>query len=502
MQTIDIIDVGAIQHLTIPLAPGVLVLQGRNGSGKSTALRAIGALATGEATDLEVRDEADEDARGRVSGLGAQISIGRRRAEATELASGKNRSTGELEIRTLRGLNPLDLVNPGIADPERADARRIALLCDLAQVKGGIGMFVEALGATVKQYASRKTLDAASVPEIANGLRRDLQTAARDVELSVAKLDGEIQAHLSASDGVDPVAPADTVDIAAELAKALRASDALAAKAEQSKRARAAAEQARAELERARAEFSGPTLEQADASIAETQEKLTHLAGELERIRSEQRDTQTVLAGLQAQRTAAVQHARNMEAWGSSIGLGEQATTVSTDELRAAEDRVLELQRAQASAAVLAEKRRRRREADGLINKRDKARAESDDLRSLAGRCEAVVSEIINRSGLGLRVRNGRLVLNTARGETLLADLSFGEGVRLAVEIAAKSFGSENALLVVPQEAFEGLDPKNRTELDAIARELGVAIVTAHATAGDLAAVPFSNGQDSAEKVA
>lgn len=491
MKTIEIENVGAIQQLSIPLSPGVTVLSGRNGAGKSTALRAIGALATGEAPELEVRDGVDEDVRGRISGLGALFTVGRRRAEATASPSGKNRGTGELEVRTLRGLNPLELVNPGVSDPERADARRIALLCDLAQVAGGIGVFCDALGNNVKTLASRKTLDATSVPDIAAGLRRDIQTAAREVEERVTRLDGEIAAHLSASGGVDGAEPAVQANHAAEVAAAIRELDALRAKGEQARKLGDQAAKSREELERARASYSGPTIDQARAAIAETQATVDRVTNEIQRLQATLADERAALSGLRIQLQAAEAHESNLKRWSDSIAAGETAVSVDAGDLERAEQRVAVAQAAQSEDAVIAEKRKRRREADALTAKRDKASLEAAALRELATKCEAVVTDIVNKAGLGLRVRNGRLVHDTARGETLVSDLSFGEGVRLAVEIAAKSFGREEALLVVPQEAFEGLDPKNQRELDAIARECGVAIITARATSGELQAVPY-----------
>ena len=486
MKTIEIDNVGTITHLTIPLEPGVTVLAGRNGAGKSTALRAIGALATGEGADLEVRDGLDVDTRGKVTGLGATLVVGRRRTDPTENASGKNRGTGELEIRTLRGLNLLDLVSPGVLDPERADARRIALLCDLAQVRGGIELFAASLGDGVKKLASRKTLDADSVPEIASGLRRDIQAAARDAEAVALRLDGEIAGHLSASGGVDGAEPDVAVDHAAIVSRAVRDLDALLAASGQARKASEQAARARAELESARASFSGPTAEQAEAAVRETLEQIEILEREIRDTQSRLAEARAKLAEVKGQHATARTHEERLSRWSESIAAGESAVAVDPESIASAEAHLKASQEASSNAKLDAERRARRRKADELVSRRDEATRTSGELRDLATKCEGVVSEIVNGAGLGLHVRNGRLMVNTSRGDTLFADLSFGEGVRLAVEIAAKSFGREEALLVVPQEAFEGLDPTNQAELDAIARECGVSIVSARATDGEL----------------
>lgn len=485
--SITIRNVGAVAELNIPLEPGVVCLAGHNGSGKSTALRAVEALTTGDAPDLEVRDGTDEDERGVVEGLGARLTVGRRRSSATDKPEGRNRTTGELEVQSLRGLNPLDLVNPGTENPVLRDERRIRLLCDLARVKGGIELFTASLGKGVKALASRKTLDATSVPEMAASLKRDIQAEARASEEVVTRLDGEIEANLKASDCVSAEVTGEQPDLEGALHGAIRRRDELAGRAAQAKRSEEAAAKARAQLEQSRARYDGPTSEQAAAALTEVECRMAEKHQAMLTLQAELSDLRVQQSALKAEQSRALDHERNIETWQASIEQAAAAVAVDPADLERADAAIKLAQRAKDDAAVVAEKRKRRRDAEEAITKRDAQRKKAAELRELADRCDAVVSDVINRAApSGLRVKEGRLVLNTARGETLVDDLSFGEGVRLAVGIAAQSFGAERALLVVPQEAFEGLDPKNQAELDAIAREAGVVIVTARATEGEL----------------
>ena len=104
MKAIEIENIGPIRSLrmTLPKKGGVLVLRGRNGLGKSTAIDAVGAAIKGEGS-LDVRRGA---ARGTVDACGVAIRVSR-----------NTRRSGELEVDTLEGkLSVAELVDPGLKD--------------------------------------------------------------------------------------------------------------------------------------------------------------------------------------------------------------------------------------------------------------------------------------------------------------------------------------------------------------------------------------------------
>ncbi|RMF87703.1 MAG: hypothetical protein D6741_20230 [Planctomycetota bacterium] len=77
IRQIQIENVGPIERLAIPLPDaGVVVLRGRNGSGKSHALAAVDSLVGGRGK-VPCRDGAK---KGIVEGVGAKITIGRARS--------------------------------------------------------------------------------------------------------------------------------------------------------------------------------------------------------------------------------------------------------------------------------------------------------------------------------------------------------------------------------------------------------------------------------------
>ena len=110
---------------------------------------------------------------------------------------------------------------------------------------------------------------------------------------------------------------------------------------------------------------------------------------------------------------------------------------------------------------------------------------EAKDLREKAKQTDEVLSEIVaDIPACPLRVIDGRLVTNTKRGATFYSDLSAGERWRIALDIAIQAVGT-GGLLVIPQEAWEGLDPANRAAIDAQAKSAKVVVLTAECSADD-----------------
>jgi energy-coupling factor transporter ATP-binding protein EcfA2 len=120
MSDITIRNVGPITEWAIPHPEegGVVVLAGRNGSGKSTALEAIRAAIGGKA-DLSARDGT---ARGTIEAFGATITV-----------AASTRRRGEADVVSIEGRGDVAaLVDPGIADPVAADGARVRVIVALS----------------------------------------------------------------------------------------------------------------------------------------------------------------------------------------------------------------------------------------------------------------------------------------------------------------------------------------------------------------------------------
>ncbi|MBK8191523.1 MAG: hypothetical protein IPK79_13880 [Vampirovibrionales bacterium] len=126
--------------------------------------------------------------------------------------------------------------------------------------------------------------------------------------------------------------------------------------------------------------------------------------------------------------------------------------------------------------------------ADALKLSAQEYAEEAKELREKAKQTDEVLSEIVAEiPACPLRVVDGRLVTDTKRGATFYSDLSAGERWRIALDIAIQAVGT-GGLLVIPQEAWEGLDPQNRDAIAKQAKAARVVILTAECSDSELSA--------------
>ncbi len=465
---IELDSIGAIRSakILIPKDGGVVVLTGRNGSGKSTALDAIQSAMTGKGKP-PVMDMAKS---GSVRVAGVTMTVAR-----------SVRRQGELQVETLEGrLSIADLVDPGFVDPERADAKRIKALVGLSKADISAGD----LHGFPANLIDGLSLDdpVAAMAE----LRKRLNIGANEYEKFSAKDEAAATAILEslASDLDTPIDPAAAQE---RVTAALRAMDALQ---KQSELALAASERigsARARI----AELPVVDLEEALLEAArledETAQKKTIALGLKAKYEAALADYKTSLAD----RDTAIAHAEDAQAQAKLHAELERqiqeahVEPPSADALAAATAELEAAKAAQAQAAqqqVMAQQRER---ADALGISAKEYADEAKELREKARQTDEVLSEIVAEiPACPLRVVDGRLVTDTKRGATFYADLSAGERWRIALDIAIQAVGT-SGLLVIPQEAWEGLDPDNRAAIDAQAKAAKVVVLTAECSADD-----------------
>ena len=129
MSKVTIKNVGPIAEQVIDIKPGVNVVRGKNGSGKSESLDAVDALVKGRGK-LQARDGTKS---GEVTGWDARISV----AKST-------RRTGSVDVTTLEGRFSIDdLVDPGFKDAAVADSARIKALLGLTGTEARLAAFAE-----------------------------------------------------------------------------------------------------------------------------------------------------------------------------------------------------------------------------------------------------------------------------------------------------------------------------------------------------------------------
>lgn len=482
--TIELANVGPVEKVSIPVPEegGIVVLRGRNGKGKSRALDAVEAAITGRGK-VEVRDG---QSRAEVEGLGVRLVVGR-----------STRRTGELEVETLDGrLSVAELVDPGLKNPEAADSRRIKALAQVSGILPSAGLFYRILEGIDAAGLNLFDGDEQDLVAMADRVKRRLEAAARSAEekATLARARGDAANARAAT--IDTEAPADADRLQADLFAAMEHQQKLTAEATAALAAKNSTEAARVSLEAAESRYEGPTLEQAIIAADEARGDYDRAKEEVRRLEAALAEAEKAEADKRQALSAAVTARHTAENHFRLLGSLRQQLCPppagpSDDDLAAASSRVADARKAIETGALIRKAREDKAAADEFRAEAAKHAETGAKLRAAAAGTDSVLSEAVSK-GSRLRVRDGRLMLDTPRGETYFADLSAGERWKLALDVAIDAVG-QRGVFTIPQEAWEGLDPINRRELAEHVAGRGVVILTAEASADEaLTASVFS----------
>jgi len=491
MQEIELKHVGPLERLTIPVPEGggVIVLTGRNGQGKSIALDAVRSLMSGGTAPVQ-----DGASTAQVTGLGASIKVGR-----------KTTRKGEIVVEHLDGVDPTDLVDPGLKDPVAADAARIRALCTLAGAKADWRMFSGLVpnGDSIAEMLAEEDLSSDDLPTLAGKIKRAFEAQARKHEKESAGLIREaegIKATIPA--GAENV-EADETALAALTEETIRRLAQIEERAREASRRKLQAAQANEALalipepddpdkhaKAVEAAVKGASAAAAEVTAADDALEAAKQAMAVANERSMAADAK-LEAAIETQKMA--EASRSQRA--TLIGIIEEASqfeAIDPKDLVEAREERAEAQRAQEAGAVARHCAAQAKRIKDLQAKAEKIAETSEAYRNAAAETETVLSEAIAKiAPKGLRVQQGNLVLDyPKRGVIRLAELSKGEAWPIAIDIAIDALG-EGGILVIRQEAWEGLDPETKLAVHEHARARKTVILTAQADSGTIRAEVF-----------
>ena len=481
-QTIEVNNVGPIERLTIPIPEegGIVVLRGRNGSGKTHAINGVEALYSRAAR--KTIEKKDGVPSGTIDGLGVTVRLGR-----------STTVRGELLVDSLDGrVDPSQLVDPGLKDPEKADAKRLATLVRLAGISVSVDDWVSAAGEFAGEIAVAELVDGDPVSS-ADKLRRRLHEWALSRE-RIAESQAAEAAVICKSVADVEDEPADEQELAKEYESA---SNALAV-AEQKRDAFSKAVESRnnaseqlAKLGTVDCELIKQGCDEIGNSVAELNMRVEGLEKSLDEARRALDLARTRLVHENELLDAATKHALARETFQQILD-DDLPSTVSNDELNELVEQKEQARVAIQRGEVVRRARAERMRAAELEGKSQSIAKSAEKARQLARSTDTVLEQALVDAGfVAVKVHDGRLCVESDRGLEAFSDLSHGERWRFALELAAKGL-PEGSVLPVCQEAFESLDPDNRSGINAIARELGIVLVTAEATDGELRAEVLS----------
>src|SRR5579872_2214527 len=329
----EITNVGPIERITIPIPEGggVCVLRGRNGAGKSVALGAIDSAITGKGRP-PVRDG---QTRAEVSAFGVKLTIGR-----------STRRTGEAVVTSLEGKFPVAaLVDPGIADPEKADAHRIRALVQLAGCEADVHLFHPLLPSVdeFEELVSPAAIEADDLLVMAARIKRDLEAAARKAADEAANAASRSAAARKAAEGIDLAGETDGATLQAALESAIARKASLESKARSAKQSAVDRERSAAALAKAKSDYSGPSAatakeaeEIARNGVAKATKREADAKAAYEQCVRDRHDAVNLLERRVDAWERAVAHERTIAGWEDTLSKSQSAVSVPESMLAAA----------------------------------------------------------------------------------------------------------------------------------------------------------------------
>lgn len=474
MSTATIQNVGPVKNLTleVPENGGLLILRGKNGSGKSRSLEAIESVLTGKGS-LDVRDGA---LNGKVDAFGVTITVGR-----------NTRRKGELEVEALSSkLNLSELIDPGLKTADAADAKRIKALCSVAGAKADDSLFHALVGGkeVFEKIVSVAAVKSDDIVLMADRIKRDLEAEARREEDSAEKAEGRALGAKNATAGIDLKQPSDASILQTGLEQAIKHEAELTAQHEANLNAAKRAQEASLMLSEAEAKYTGQSVEECNAREQSAKTQVEMATEKLRKAEQAWRDAKAVVensnnayAQAIANRKNAEQYEAMVKQWREQIAAsippapGEAAITAAKAVVATARQAVE--QGALIRNALIQVAAMNKAMEDSVIH-----RTRAGMLREAAKGTDEVLSSVVGKLGTKLRVEAGRLVLDTHRGATYYDDLSAGERAKIAIDIGIDAVG-EHGVLTLSQEIYEGLDGNNRRMIAEHAEQRGVLILTA-----------------------
>ena len=480
--TISAENLGPIANFEFtPRKHGVTVLVAPNGSGKSILLEAVQTAAIGKGK-LPLRDRTK---KGTFSAFGAVITIG-----------GTCRHSGGFEVTNLEGRFDLAmLVDPGLVSPAAADNTRIKALVSLTGVEASVNLFKshEAF-VDFDNVVTTTAVETDDLVLMAAKIKKAYDDAALLKERFAENQTGQATALIPPAD-LDLEAESDAAVLQTAYNEARDYRTTLEEQERAAKQSSTSIAESQELLGRLNAiglskEHETLTNESrsASAAISLKSARITELEQEIRQLKTEITSCSNVVssAELRLKQVAAnieLVNAAKATIAKSVVAAPDPATVMEAIDALAAAERAVENGMKIRAALANQDKRNAHlqtaKEAKLRAIKYREAAKASDDVLSASIKCPQLRVESDGKAA--------RLVTDTDRGKSIAYhDLSEGERWAVAIDIAADQVG-EDGLVVISQVGWEGIDGRNRINIDHRATERKIFILTAEAAADPLA---------------
>jgi hypothetical protein len=352
------------------------------------------------------------------------------------------------------------------------------------------------LGSTVE--IDSKYIHEPDLVTMAGGVKRALEEAARKEETAAEASGKEAALCLKSVEGIDIDKPCDETELKATQETAIRRQAAMRAQADDAERARQNHQSAVEALRRAESGYTGKTsadakldLDIANAEQVEAAKSVRELEEQLRSAHERNAMAQAKVERCELQHDNAVGHEATLASWRKQVEAA-QPTGPTEDELTAAGKAVTEATQALQQGAIVRNAKAKAAQAEEWTEKRKNFLLKAEQWRKSAAAVDSVLSDQIASLECPIKVgedaKGLRLVIKHRRSEhTLFSELSEGERWGVVIPIAIHAVG-KNGVFVLPQEAWEGLQPNVRLKMRQQLEGSTVTMVTAQADDGELCA--------------
>lgn len=466
---IEIRKLGPIGGLDLEVAPGAHLLVGPAGSGKSTALQAIMAATTTE--------RPPQASWGQIVPRGSVVVSGGDGGAEVRVGSRVQR-IGHCGIPAIDLGTVLNLADPGVSSSKLAAKARDQAFAALTGAKASPFDLV-GVGST----------DTMPLPDAAEAARLTLLEHRREALRRADEASGRAVGLESQVEDVPKGLPS-----VADAEAAARDADMRATQAATSAEMRRRMEAKQAKAREGHGER--PDVEHAIFAEAKALSVLTAARDALAAAQRAEADAASAYEGARRDAAAADKAA---EEWDRVEALLSEPVEGVTDEEEATAKQAADAARETLTLARSAERAAKVREQlKAAVAEAEKAKAEVKDLEALKDkRLPEAVAEVL----AGLNVpgwvigEDGLMCADPTRDGELVPFDALSDGIRLTKALELALGGREGAaLLVLPQERGAALHPPQWAEIDRIARERGLYVLSADKGEGDLRLVSVGDG--------
>lgn len=486
--SIEVRDIGPVEEFAYELnEPGVHVLEGSQGMGKTTILRTA-QLATDGRTDVRPTKR-DGARRGSATIAGRTLTVMRH-----------VKQEGDLEVEGLGDLDLAGLHSPKFAEAATRDRHRIKALVRLSGVSADLSLFRDIAD---RQEEFDQVVDPADVQtddlvEMCGKVKRLFDKAALSQERKAEEEDAHRRAQQELCDGVNLEDPCDQDQLQQALADAVSAHSAMVERSRAADDAVLAHHAAQDKLQEMRAGYDGPSLPDAEEAyrlanesrhaaaqaVQDLEVKLADAKRDLDAKTESSEKSHEVIERVRS-------HEESLREFQEIVDAGLPADAPKAGDIADAQEAVNRATTALSHAGKVREAREAKQRADQHAARSTEAQEAGERFRDAAASTQDVLTDSIGRiENCPLRVQidqdgDARLVLATDRSDAEpFDDLSDGERWDTILPLCA----SRNRLIVLPQAAWGELAPETRARIHRLAQQIGCYVLTAQADDGELRA--------------